>query len=71
VISEWRAKADDLSAEIEASNKENRNYNSELFRLRAAHDEVVEQLDVVKRENKVSERSEDWSICSKFLGIYL
>ena len=27
-------------------------YNSELFRLRAAHDEVVEQLDIVKRENK-------------------
>merc|ERR1712001_58590 len=34
------------------SQKECRNYNSELFRLKAAHDEVVEQLDVVKRENK-------------------
>jgi myosin protein heavy chain len=53
VISEWRAKADDLTSEIEASQKENRNFNSELFRLRSAHDEVVEQLDVVKRENKV------------------
>merc|ERR1712048_576212 len=29
-----------------------RNFNSELFRLRAAHEETVEQLDVVKRENK-------------------
>merc|ERR1711976_319021 len=29
-----------------------RNYNSELFRLRAAWDETIEQLDVVKRENK-------------------
>merc|ERR1711978_694088 len=28
------------------------NYNSELFRLKAAWDETVEQLDVVKRENK-------------------
>merc|ERR1712062_560411 len=46
------AKVDDLSNEIEASQKEARNYNSELFRLKAAHDEVVEQLDVVKRENK-------------------
>merc|ERR1711983_257171 len=42
----------DLLAEIEASQKENRNYNSELFRLKAAWDETVEQLDVVKRENK-------------------
>merc|ERR1711874_844949 len=29
-----------------------RNYNSELFRLKAAHDETMEQLDVVRRENK-------------------
>merc|ERR1712200_298239 len=35
-----------------ASQKECRNYNSELYRLKAAYDEVVEQLDVVKRENK-------------------
>merc|ERR1712062_840888 len=46
------AKVDDLSNEIEASQKECRNYNSELFRLKAAWDETVEQLDVVKRENK-------------------
>merc|ERR1712045_974146 len=52
VIGEWKAKADDVSAEVEASQKECRNYNSELYRLKAAHDEVVEQLDVVKRENK-------------------
>merc|ERR1712045_925810 len=52
VIGEWKAKVDDLSAEIEASQKECRNYNSELFRLKAAWDETTEQLDVVKRENK-------------------
>lgn len=51
-MGEWKAKVDDLSAELEASQKECRNYNSELFRLRAAWDETVEQLDVVKRENK-------------------
>ena len=43
---------DDLAHELEASQKECRNYNSELFRLRAAWDETIEQLDVVKRENK-------------------
>ncbi len=41
-----------MSSELEASQKECRNYNSELFRLRAAWDETIEQLDVVKRENK-------------------
>jgi len=52
VVGEWRAKVDDLTAEIEASSKECRNFNSELFRLKAAWDETTEQLDVVKRENK-------------------
>merc|ERR1712037_729360 len=41
-----------MGSEVDASQKECRNYNSELFRLRAAHEEVIEQLDIVKRENK-------------------
>merc|ERR1739846_292047 len=52
VVSEWKAKSDDIAAEVDASQKECRNYNSEVFRLKAAWDEAVEQLDVVKRENK-------------------
>ena len=39
-------------AELEACRSECRNYNSEMFRLKAANDETVEQLDVVRRENK-------------------
>merc|ERR1712241_120808 len=52
VLGEWQSKAADLAAEIGASQDEGRNYSSELFRLKAAWDETVEQLDVVKRENK-------------------
>merc|ERR1711997_51569 len=52
VIGEWKTKVDDLGTELDASQKECRNYNSELFRLKAAWDETVEQSDVVKRENK-------------------
>jgi len=52
VIGEWKAKADDLIAEVDASHKETRNYSSELFRLKAAWDETAQQLDIVKRENK-------------------
>merc|ERR1712061_115482 len=52
VVGEWKTKADDLRAEVDASQSECRNYNSEYFRLKAAHDDVIEQLDVVKREIK-------------------
>merc|ERR1712121_372285 len=48
VLGEWQSKA----AEVEASQNEGRNYSSELFRLKAATDEAIEQLDIVKRENK-------------------
>merc|ERR1739838_1254350 len=40
------------SCELDSSQRECRNCSSELFRLRAAWDETIEQLDVVKRENK-------------------
>merc|ERR1712036_144789 len=52
VLGEWQTKAGDVQAEVAASQDEGRNYSSELFRLKAAQDEAVEQLDVVKRENK-------------------
>merc|ERR1740128_1365951 len=52
VLGEWQAKAADVAAEVEASQNEGRNYSSELFRLKAAQDEALEQLDIVKRENK-------------------
>merc|ERR1719462_964139 len=52
VLGEWQSKAADVSAEVAASQDEGRNYTSELFRLMAAQDEGLEQLDIVKRENK-------------------
>jgi len=52
VVGEWKAKADDLQAELEASHSECRNMNAEGFRLKAALEETSEQLDIVRRENK-------------------
>merc|ERR1719350_2568668 len=52
VMGEWKTKADDMMAELEACRTEGRNYSSEVFRLKASYDETNEQLDVVKRENK-------------------
>ena len=52
VVGEWKCKADDLMAELEACRSESRNYSSEVYRLKAAFDETTEQLDIVRRENK-------------------
>merc|ERR1712045_163989 len=52
VVGEWKAKADDLMAELDACNSECRNFNAERFRIKAALDESGEQLDIVRRENK-------------------
>ena len=53
VVGEWKAKADDLHAELDACHSECRNFSAETFRLKAALDETNEQLDIVRRENKV------------------
>merc|ERR1712021_286746 len=52
VVGEWKAKADDLMAELDACSSECRNFNAERFRVKAALDESSEQLDIVRRENK-------------------
>merc|ERR1712228_467575 len=52
VVGEWQVKASDIASEVEASNAECRNYSSELFRVKAAQEEALEQLDIVRRENK-------------------
>merc|ERR1711976_573517 len=52
VIGEWKAKHDDLVAEVDASHKEARNVNSDLFRVKAGLEETTQQLDIVKRETK-------------------
>ena len=45
-------KVEDLTAELDASQKECRNYSTELFRVKAAYEESQEQLDSIRRENK-------------------
>ena len=52
VVGEWKAKADDLMAELDACSSECRNVNAERFRFKAALDETSERLDIVRRENK-------------------
>ncbi|MGZ0918075.1 hypothetical protein ACXOKD_09045, partial [Streptococcus thermophilus] len=49
---EWKLKVDDLAAELDASQKECRNYSTEHFRIKATYEENLEHLDSVRRENK-------------------
>ena len=39
-------------SELEACRSEGRYYSSEVYRLKSSYDETMEQLDVVRRENK-------------------
>ena len=43
---------DDVASELDASQRDCRNYSTELYRVRGAFDESNEQLEAVKRENK-------------------
>ena len=52
VINEWKMKVDDLSGELDCSQKECRNYSTEHFRMKAAYEENLDHLDSVRRENK-------------------
>merc|ERR1739838_1047139 len=52
VISEWKIKVEDISHDVDASQKEVRHYSTELFRMKACYDETLEHLDTVRRENK-------------------
>merc|ERR1719458_872029 len=51
VVGEWKAKADDLMAELDAAHSEARNYSNERFRLKSALEESEGSLEA--EENKV------------------
>uniref|UniRef100_T1DG60 Putative myosin heavy chain n=1 Tax=Cupiennius salei TaxID=6928 RepID=T1DG60_CUPSA len=52
IIAEWKQKVDDLAAELDGSQKECRNYSTEVFKLRSQYEESQEHYESVKRENK-------------------
>ena len=52
ILSEWKAKVDSLSMDLDIAQKECRNASSELFRVKNAYEESIIQLDEVRKENK-------------------
>merc|ERR1711992_168322 len=52
IVGEWKGKVDSIGMDLATAPKETRNASSDLFRVKAAYEESVLQLDEVRRENK-------------------
>merc|ERR1711884_40873 len=53
IVGEWKHKVDSLSMDLDIAQKDCRNSSSDLFRIKAAYEEAVLQLDEVRKENKI------------------
>ncbi|XP_004398675.1 PREDICTED: myosin-13 [Odobenus rosmarus divergens] len=52
VLAEWKQKLDESQAELEAAQKGSRLLSPEIFKMQNAYEEVVDQLETLRRENK-------------------
>lgn len=52
VISEWKQRCEDITDELESSQKEARQYSTELFKLKTQYEEAQEQIEAIRKENK-------------------
>merc|ERR1712158_349213 len=52
IVGEWKGKVDSIGMDLDTAQKETRNASSDLFRVKAAYEESILQLDEVRRENK-------------------
>ena len=57
LINEWRQKCEDITIELEASQKEARHYSTELFKIKTQYEESHEQI-----EDEVVDDSESYII---------
>ncbi|CAF4425488.1 unnamed protein product, partial [Rotaria magnacalcarata] len=52
LINEWKQKCEDISVELEMSQKESRSFSTELFKIKVQYEESYEQIDALRKENK-------------------
>ncbi|CAF1172820.1 unnamed protein product [Didymodactylos carnosus] len=52
LINEWKQKCQDITVELEVSQKEARQCSTELFKLKTQYEESHEQIDALRKENK-------------------
>lgn len=49
---EWKIRIDELTVELESTQRESRAYSTELFKFKSVHEETVEHVEILRRENK-------------------
>lgn len=54
---DWKQKYEESQAELEASQKEARTLSTEIFKMKNAYEEALEQTETLKRENKNLQRT--------------
>ena len=52
LINDWKQKCEDITVELEVSQKEARHYSTELFKLKTQYEESNEQIEALRKENK-------------------
>merc|ERR1719365_290865 len=52
IVNEWKHKVDGLGKDLDSAQNDTRCVSSELFKVKAAYEEIVLQLEEVRRENK-------------------
>ncbi|VDM85775.1 unnamed protein product, partial [Strongylus vulgaris] len=52
IVEEWKRKVDDIQKEIDATNRDSRNTSTEVFKLKSAMENLTEQCESLRRENK-------------------
>ncbi|XP_055651092.1 myosin-13 [Falco peregrinus] len=52
VLAEWKQKYQDSQADLEAAQKECRSLSTEIFRMKNAYEEMLDQAETVRWENK-------------------
>lgn len=56
VVAEWKRKYEESQLEWEASSKDSRSLHSELFKVKNAYENSLDQLETARRENKTLKR---------------
>ncbi|XP_032055793.1 myosin-4-like [Aythya fuligula] len=52
VVAEWKQKYQESQADLEAAQKESCSLSTEIFRMKNAYEEILDQAETVRRENK-------------------
>merc|ERR1712106_1124693 len=53
IVGECKVKVDNLSMDLDVAQNETRHVAAELYKIKNAYDEAINQLEEVRRENKI------------------